>query len=238
MKRLFLALAASTLALAACGEPVANEEANDSNALNDGQVLPGQSGDELANAGPGTIVDGVATDGRGTTNSTASEGGQNLRNAAGQNVEIPTNAQDYVSQAAASDQYEIEASQLVLEKSKNAAVRAFAQQMIDDHRAATQKLKAAARRADLQESSPTLTAEQQTQMAELRAAGNAGAANSTIDQVFISQQRGAHANAIALHRGVSNATNMPDAIRAHARETLIIIQGHERMLRTLNPASG
>ena len=238
MKTLLLTIAASTLTLAACGEPVANQEANDSNALKDGQVLPGESGDELANAGPGAIVDGVATDGRGTMNSTASEGGQNLRNAAGQDVQIPTNAQDYVSQAAASDQYEIEASQLVLEKSKSAAVRAFAQQMIDDHRAASQKLQAAARRADVQASTATLTAEQQTQIGKLRAAGNAGAASSTIDQVFISQQRGAHANAIALHRGVANATNMPDAIRAHARETLIIVQGHERMLRTLNPASG
>lgn len=237
MKRMLLAVAASTLALTGCGQPVAND-ATGTTAATDGQVLPGETGQELANAGPGAIVDGVATDGRGTMNSTVSEGGENLGNVAGLDVDVPRNAQDYVNQAAASDQYEIEASQLVLAQSKNAAVRAFAQQMIDDHRAGSQKLQAAARQAEVQTPAATLTADQQTQMRELRAAANANAASSTIDQVFISQQRGAHAKAVALHRGVSNATNMPDPIRSHARDTLIIVQGHERMLRNLNPASG
>lgn len=237
MKRMLLAVAASTLALTGCGQPVAND-ATGTTATTDGQVLPGETGQELANAGPGAIVDGVATDGRGTMNSTVSEGGENVGNVAGLDVDVPRNAQDYVNQAAASDQYEIEASQLVLAQSKNAAVRAFAQQMIDDHRAGSQKLQAAARQAEVQTPAATLTADQQTQMRELRAAANANAANSTVDQVFISQQRGAHAKAVALHRGVSNATNMPDPIRAHARDTLIIVQGHERMLRNLNPATG
>jgi putative membrane protein len=238
MKQFFLAVAASTLALAGCGQPIANDQTSGTSAIDEGQVLPGETGDELANAGPGVIVDGVATDGRGTMTSTASEDGVNTTNIAGLDVEPPRNAQDYLVQAAASDQYEIEASQYLLEKSKNAAVRAFAQQMVEDHRAAAQKLQAAARRANLQMPAAGLPADQQTQMTELRAAGNAGAVNSTIDQVFISQQRGAHAKAIALHRGVSNSTAMPDPIRAHARESLIIVQGHDRMLRSLNPANG
>lgn len=242
MKRILLAAAASTLAaatltLGGCGQPVADQGANGSTAATDDQVLPGDTGAALANAGPGAIVGGVATDGRGTMNSTASEDGENLTNVAGLDVDAPRDAQDYLRQASASDQYEIEAAQFVLEQSKSPAVRAFAQQMIDDHRAASQKLQAVARQASLQMPAAALTGEQQTQMPELRAAGKAGAANSTIDQVYISQQRGAHAKAVALHRGVSNATAMPDPIRAHARETLVIVQGHDRMLRTLNPAS-
>lgn len=241
MKNLFLAVAATTLALAGCGQPVANDQATETTAANDDSILPG--GDELANSGPGAIIDGVATDGRGTMNSTVSERGSGDTLGPPVNVTPPRNAQDYVAQAASADQYEIEASQLLLEHSKNAPVRAFAQQMIDDHRAATQKLQAAARDADLQAPPARLSAKHQQQIAELRAATTAanayagGAAGSTIDQVFISQQRGAHAEAIALHQGVANGGNMPDPLTAHARETLTIVQGHARMLRDLNPVS-
>lgn len=237
MTRTLLALA-TALTIAGCGEPVAENGTGTTTAATDDQVLSGQTGEQLANAGPGAIVNGVATDGRGTMNSTASEGGENGSNVAGIDVELPRDAADYLRLAAVSDQYEIEASQLVLAQSKNAPVRAFAQQMIDDHRAASQKLATAAAKADLTLPATTLTAEQQTQLGELRAAGNAQAASSTLDQVYISQQRGAHAKAMALHRAASSGTAMPDAIRAHARETLIIVQGHDRMLRTLNPASG
>jgi putative membrane protein len=198
-------------------------------------VLPG--GEELAGSGPGATVDGVATDGNGTMNSTVSERGNGDIVGPAVDVTPPRNAREYVSQTAAASQYEIQSSQLVLKESQNASVRAFAQQMIDDHGAATKKLQAAAQRANLPTPPTTLTAEQQEQMEELRAAASAGAASSTINQVYISQQRGAHAKAVALHQGVANGSAMPDPIQAHARETLVIVQGHARMLRNLNPAS-
>lgn len=55
----------------------------------------------------------------------------------GQQAGAPISAQDYVAKAAASDQYEIQSSDLVLKQTKNDAVRAFARQMVTDHTAAT-----------------------------------------------------------------------------------------------------
>ncbi len=53
-------------------------------------------------------------------------------------------AQDFVNAAGKGGIVEIRTSEMALEKSKNAAVKAFAQKMIDDHKAAVEKPKAAA----------------------------------------------------------------------------------------------
>ncbi len=58
-------------------------------------------------------------------------------------------AQDFVNAAGQANLVEIRTSEMALQKSKNADIKAFAQKMIDDHKAATDKLKAAASAAAL-----------------------------------------------------------------------------------------
>src|SRR5688572_29660013 len=57
--------------------------------------------------------------------------------------------QEFVNAAGQAGMVEIRTSEMALEKSKNAEVKAFAQKIIDDHKAAGDKLNAAASAAAL-----------------------------------------------------------------------------------------
>lgn len=133
-------------------------------------------------------------------------------------------ARQYVALAAAADQFEIQASELVLKQSKNADVRAFAQQMISDHGASTTKLMAAVSTLALSAPGTGLRASQQNDLAALRDAG------SKLDQLYIEQQRAAHAAAIDLHEGATANADMPTALTTFANEVLPAVQTHTRML--------
>ena len=58
-------------------------------------------------------------------------------------AETPTDSASYLTMAGASDLFEIQSSELALEKSQNAGGREFAQMMIDHHRKTTQDVTAA-----------------------------------------------------------------------------------------------
>jgi putative membrane protein len=145
-------------------------------------------------------------------------------------VEAQSGAQNYVAEAAASDQFEIQSSELVLKQSKNREVRAFAQQMVDDHTASTTRLMSVVSTAGLTAPGTGLHAKQQNDLAALRDAG------ASMDQLYITQQRAAHAEAIALHQGAATSNGaMPASLTAFASEVLPTIQAHARMLDDMKP---
>ena len=121
----------------------------------------------------------------------------------------------------------------MLKQSKNADVHAFAQQMISDHGASTTRLMAAISTVALSAPGTGLRASQQNDLAALRDAG------SGLDQLYIEQQRAAHAAAIDLHEGATANADMPTALTAFANEVLPAVQGHARMLDDMKmPARG
>src|ERR1044072_7105875 len=65
-------------------------------------------------------------------------------------------AQDFVNAAGQAGLVEIRTSEMALERAKNADLKTFAQKMIDDHKAAGEKLKAAASAAGLMAPPETL----------------------------------------------------------------------------------
>jgi len=145
-------------------------------------------------------------------------------------VEAQSGAQNYVAEAAASDQFEIQSSELVLKQSKNREVRAFAQQMVDDHTASTTRLMSVVSTAGLTAPGTGLHAKQQNDLAALRDAG------ASMDQLYITQQRAAHAEAIALHQGAATSNSaMSASLTAFASEVLPTIQAHARMLDDMKP---
>lgn len=214
-----LVTAAACAWLAGCGEPVP-----DTNSTNADTVRP-------VDPAADNIIDTVTTQSGGAMAASPAEINRDGNIGPGVNVVLPGTAQDYVAQAASAGQYEIQASQYLLDQSKNAFVRAFAQQMVDDHRAVSAKLATVARNNQLTAPGTELSVKHQTQLNELRAAPT-----NILDQIYIAQQRGAHVEAIALHQAASGV-DMPEAVKAHARETLVAVQGHARMLRDLNPAA-
>ncbi|WP_164156454.1 DUF4142 domain-containing protein [Sandarakinorhabdus rubra] len=197
-----------SLALAGCGES-ARDPASKGRAADGSSV--GNGGDPVPPLPPPMR----STDNRGVDRSAASAPG------------------DYVAAAASGDQFEIQSSRLVLERSRSDLVKGFARTMVEDHRTATERLKAVAQQVSLEAPRATMLPKHLKQLEELRSAGG------NLDQLYLTQQRAAHAEAIDLHRGMSSAAGMPKPLGLFARDMLSRVEGHARMLDgiTLSPAA-
>ena len=135
---------------------------------------------------------------------------------------IPT--MDYVRAAGASDLFEKQSSQLVLKSTANPGVRAFATMMVTDHTKSTAKVKAAAIRSGLHPKPPMLMPKQVSMLSELTAARG-----SARDQLYISQQKMAHQEALATQQDYASTGDKP-ALRTTASEIVPVVQHHIEML--------
>ncbi len=118
------------------------------------------------------------------------------RAAAGQPA--PSSA-DYVRMAAASDLYEIQSSQIVMQTTQNSELRAFAEMMIEHHTMTTQTLTRAAQAAGMTPTAPALDAPKAEMIRQLQAAQG-----QARDMLYIQQQVGAHEEALTLHTRYAN----------------------------------
>ncbi|MCW1430298.1 DUF4142 domain-containing protein [Novosphingobium sp. JCM 18896] len=135
-----------------------------------------------------------------------------------------TSPADYVAKAGSGDLYERQSSELVLQSTKDPAVRDFAEKMVADHAKSTADVTAAARQAGLQPSPPSLDAEQSLMIAELRAAKD-----KARDSAYLRQQRTAHQKALELHRSYAvEGTSAP--LKAVATAIVPIVEQHQQHL--------
>jgi len=144
-----------------------------------------------------------------------------------QGATAPMDASTYLAKAAAGDQFEREASRLVLDKAPSPQVAAFARMMIEDHTRSSARLAQAAQRDGVAMPSPALDP---TQMAALD--GLRQAQGATAQQVYLAGQRDAHAAALALHRSYAETGSKP-GLRAAAAAIAPIVAHHEDMLARL-----
>jgi putative membrane protein len=140
----------------------------------------------------------------------------------------PLDRSGYVTQAAASDLYEIQSSQIAQTKAQRPEVREFAQMLITHHTQTTAALTAAARTSGMTPPPPALTPTHQEMIERLQTAAPAG-----FDQLYISQQVPAHEMALALHQNYAARGDTP-ALRATAAAAVPIIQQHLTRARELN----
>ena len=135
---------------------------------------------------------------------------------------------DFVNTAAKSDAFEIAAAKLAVKNASSPAVKAFAEQMIAAHTDSTAKIKAAAGRASPAITpDPTLTADQNEDLAELgRLTG------AKFDEEYIDGQVDAHEEALALMRAFA-ADGADAGLKAVAAEIAPIVECHLRMAREL-----
>ncbi|TSB05039.1 DUF4142 domain-containing protein [Sphingorhabdus contaminans] len=144
---------------------------------------------------------------------------------------VPTDANGYLAMAGSGDMWEIESSKALIAKSQNADLKKFAQMMIDNHTQSTEKLKAAAKSANVTPPAPKLDAEQQRMLDELRTAD----ANS-IDMIYMRHQATAHQKALALHQGfAANGDN--DALKKAAGEIVPVVERHIAELSRMSASS-
>lgn len=140
----------------------------------------------------------------------------------------PMSAQDFAATAASSDMFEIQSSELALEKAQSDQVKEFAQQMIDDHTAASEELKTAAEQDGA--TVPTEMNEQHaTQLEDLN-----GTAEDGFDAAYIKAQVAAHEEAVTLMTGYAE-NGEEGALKAHAEKTAPVIEQHLEHVKQLAP---
>lgn len=136
-----------------------------------------------------------------------------------------TDAATYVAKAGASDLYERTSSQLVLQSTKDPKIRQFATMMVRDHQKSTADVKQAAAAARVRVPAPKLEPAQAQMIAELRSKSGVER-----DRSYVMQQRTAHDQALALHRGYAQGgTAAP--LKTVAAATAPVVQHHIEMLR-------
>ncbi|KQS02200.1 hypothetical protein ASG11_15595 [Sphingomonas sp. Leaf357] len=133
-------------------------------------------------------------------------------------------AADYVKTAGASDLFERESAQVVLQTTTNPKVKSFANMMISAHSKSTTDVKAAALRAKVAATPPMLTPAQSDMIAQLRA--QTGTAR---DATYIAQQKTAHGQALSLQQAYATGGKaMP--LKAVAMKIVPVVKHHIQML--------
>jgi len=135
-------------------------------------------------------------------------------------AEAKTSAMPYVTAAGMSDLYEINSSQVALQKSQNPAIRKFATMLIKHHQMTTAATMKAAVKAGLTPPPPALDAGTTASITELQQASAAD-----FDRLYIGQQIPAHQAALDLHSSYAANGDQP-ALKTSAKAAVPIVQQH------------
>jgi putative membrane protein len=140
---------------------------------------------------------------------------------------VAPTTQDFVTEAAQSDMFEIQSSQLAQQKSDNAQVKSFAQQMVTDHTKTTDELKPLAQQANV--TPPTQMSSSQQSMLDKLKSLNGG----DFSKQYVDDQVSGHKDAVSLfERYGKGGDNGP--LKSWATQTLPTLQHHLDMANQLN----
>jgi putative membrane protein len=131
--------------------------------------------------------------------------------------------QEFVNAAGQAGVVEIRTSEMALEKSKNADVKAFAQKIIDDHKAAGEKLNAAASAAALAAPPATLDDFHMRRINDLVETDG----DADFDADYMALQVDAHNDAVKLFEDYSKDVNAISQLKTFADETLPTLAAHK-----------
>jgi putative membrane protein len=134
---------------------------------------------------------------------------------------------EYVKTAGASDLYERQSSQLVLETTTDPKVKSFATMMVDNHSKSTAEVKAAAAKAGLPAAPPALTPTQVELIAELQALKG-----PERDARYIAEQKAAHGQALSVQKAYAMEGTAP-ALKAAAAGIVPVVEHHIMMLKMM-----
>jgi putative membrane protein len=138
----------------------------------------------------------------------------------------------YVPNAAMGDMYEIMASDIALERTRNAEVRRLATMIKTDHTEASNRFKSI-----VGEMSPPMTPPTELDQRRQGLIDNLRSASADdFDRVYLDQQVAAHNEALTLHRGFSDNTDAAP-LAAHARSVVPKIEAHLQMAEQLRTST-
>ena len=143
-------------------------------------------------------------------------------------VGITPTTQDFVTEAAQSDMFEIQSSKMAL-NSADAPTKEFAQKMIDDHTKTTTELKGAVGKGEVQATLPTaMSSSQQSMITKLRDLHGAD-----FDKQYHSDQVSAHKDAVSLFQRYANG-GTDASLKGWAATTEPALEHHLQMAQNLN----
>lgn len=132
-------------------------------------------------------------------------------------------AQEFVNAAGQASLVEIRTSEMALEKSTSPDVKAFAQMMIDNHKASIDKLKAAASAASLMPPADILDDFHMRRINDLVETDG----DADFDADYAALQVDAHADAIKLFEDYSKDMDATAQLKMYADESLPTLQTHK-----------
>ena len=141
---------------------------------------------------------------------------------------ITPTTQDFVTEAAQSDMFEIQSSKMAL-NSPDIPTKDFAQKMIDDHTKTTAELKAAVGKGEAHAALPTaMSSSQQSMIAKLNDLHGAD-----FDKQYHSDQVSAHKDAVSLFQRYGKGGDNP-GLKNWAAMTRPALEHHLEMAQNLN----
>ncbi len=137
-------------------------------------------------------------------------------------------AQSFANIAAASDAFEIETSRLALANGASAAVKSYANKMIEAHTASTAKLKtAAAGMTPAITPDPALSIDQQQKLDQLKALNGAA-----FDQAYKTEQAAGHQQTLDALKAYAASGDAPQ-LKAFASEMVPTVTAHLNMAKAM-----
>jgi putative membrane protein len=144
-------------------------------------------------------------------------------------AEMTTTTKGFVTAAATTDMYEVEAAKIATTRSNGPMVKKFANTMISAHTKTTNQLKSIVAAEKLAVTLPaTLDTRRQSMIENLR-----GAKDEDFDERYISQQVDAHEEALILVRGYHNSGDNA-SLKKFAGEVENAVKMHLSMAKRLD----
>jgi predicted outer membrane protein len=164
------------------------------------------------------------------TASIAQTGSQAAAAASSAAAQGQVNAEQFVREAAVSDMFEIQSSQLAEQKSQDQQIKQFAQRMIQDHTKAGNELKSAAQEAKVQVPN-ALDQEQKENLQQLQQANG-----RQFDHLYAQVQLQGHQKAVDLFQNYARDGDNPH-LKQFAENTLPVLQQHLQMVQSVPQAT-
>lgn len=137
---------------------------------------------------------------------------------------------DFVDAATEAGIAEVVTGNLALEKSQNAEIKTFAQQMVTDHTKANQKLGDIARKLDIKvPDDAALTDKVKKMILEWR--------DESFDKSYVNNQVDAHEKAVELFKKEAASSDKPE-LKAFASDTLPTLEHHLEQAKALQAKHG
>jgi putative membrane protein len=202
----------AALSLAACGKKVdtaASDAANTTgNVAESTTTAAGQAVDKAQDAASGPVGQASAA----TAGSFTTDG--------------------FVTAAAMSDMYEVEAAKIAQQRSKSADVKKFAAMMVKDHTATTTELKGILTKAAITATPPAEFDERHKGLID----NLKSATPENFDKTYLDQQVAAHGEAETLMSGYADHGDQAD-LKAFAAKVAPKVQMHLDMAKSLDDAA-